>query len=86
MSCTTCGHTLGCLCNDVGVERIDLCERCGTVVVTRGDWSEVYVPKLVERCRQFEDRHPVFTGGDEALWHTLGIAESIRLPEDRRPS
>jgi len=42
--------------------------------------EEVFVPKLVERCRQFSDTlGPAWS----QLWVRCGIAESINRPEDR---
>ena len=94
MSCPTCDHTLAVLVVNHPL-RYSLCQRCGTVVVEdlqkrEADWDvgqrNVYVPKLVERCREFGKRffEPVCDPAqDRADWHTLGIAESINRPEDR---
>jgi uncharacterized Zn finger protein len=86
MSCPTCSHTLGRLCVHEGMAFAH-CERCGTVTVTildanpGSDNPRVYVPKLVERCREFERiRATLPTVID---WKRLGIAESIRCHEDR---
>lgn len=65
-------------------DNIFLCPRCGTVKIDdfgrHGD--KVYVPKLVERCRDFK---AVWTDDvvGEMLWRKLGIAESINVPGDR---
>ncbi len=81
MACPTCSHTMAAL----GVaerEMIFLCPRCGT---TR-QGGNVYVPKLVERCREFRDKAENGMGLSPAsahLWHRLGIAESIHTPEGR---
>jgi hypothetical protein len=81
MSCPTCDHTI----ESIGHNWFH-CPRCGTVVLkipSRPD--SVYVPKLVERCRQFEpalDTEEV-SNRVARLWHTFGISESINLPEDR---
>lgn len=86
MACPTCSHTMESI-NDVAVYRIFVCPRCGTVKteVYTGDpnnWHvEVYVPKLVERCREF--RKVMTDGADACEWARLGIAESIDLPENR---
>jgi len=42
-----------------------------------------YVPKLVERCRRFEDERIPLTGTLAEEWFRLGIAESINKPENR---
>jgi Zn-finger nucleic acid-binding protein len=92
MSCPVCGHTMGRLCIHEGMS-FDLCERCGTVTVTILDANllvqsaRIYVPKLVERCRQFEKSFPPGnppTVSYSDWWKRLGIAESINRPEDRR--
>lgn len=87
--CPTCSHTLGTLCVHEGMQFVN-CDRCGTVVVRilEGDYPDrVYVPKLVERCREFEKTLPL-EGMPSTLtretWHRLGIAEAIRRPEDRK--
>lgn len=87
MPCPSCGHTLARICTEA--ETVDHwhCERCGTMVARYPNGHEnVYVPKLVERCRQFEQAeiraldplHPA-----PKLWHRLGIAESINVPSNR---
>ncbi len=87
MPCPTCGHTVAMLCTTGTVLKSDYyhCPRCGTVVVETPDGrEEVYVPKLVERCQQLRDH--MNAPADEPwrrIWHTLGIAESINLPENR---
>jgi hypothetical protein len=49
----------------------------------------VYVPKLVERCRAFaaDPLLPLLAVSGEVgkLWHRLGIAESLNIPENRSP-
>lgn len=91
MSCPTCDHTLSRWCIHDGMS-FDGCDRCGTMVVTViGQLKidpinpRVYVPKLVERCREFGST--MFKDGDLAAmqdaWHRLGISESIYKPEDR---
>lgn len=95
MSCPTCDHTLDCIADSADGRRVLHCERCGTLVVRfLGDTAiarispiaqSVYVPKLVERCRDYVHdvyvRHNAYT---PSQWHTLGIAESINKPEDRK--
>lgn len=79
MACPTCDHTMQSLgyCDGGTVWH---CSRCGTV--SHHDQfvdapPRVHVPKLVERCRDFES-----VWDDDAvgrmLWRTLGIEESIR--------
>ena len=92
MCCPTCGHTLTRLETQPS-SATWLCARCGTVVrqYSSGSPDDVYVPKLVERCRAYEgglqrsprDVHSVaeIFGGLQMNWHALGIAESIRKPE-----
>jgi len=89
MACPTCDHSMASI-GDVAVRRIFHCERCGTVKIETytGDpqkWEvEVYVPKLVERCRIFESSlAPDSQSGGGIDWRRLGIAESINLPEAR---
>ena len=108
MACPTCDHTMELLhspgtdCEP----RIFQCPRCGTtkkttLVLARdghggksvADVSEVvFVPKLVERCREFEgwmssqgkDLRRFYPEGIREELHRLGIAESINLPGDRK--
>jgi len=90
MSCPTCDHTLGRL---TGAEDMAFfnCERCGTVVVEAHDdkgglvpgFPRHYVPKLVERCREFAGLTFSDLGAILGHLHRLGILESIYLPENR---
>jgi hypothetical protein len=81
MSCPCCDHTLAQI-----VPGVAHCERCGTLVTE----TDVYTPKLVERCRRFRNSvgEVVGFGSSELdmkrLWHRLGIEESIALPQERR--
>jgi endogenous inhibitor of DNA gyrase (YacG/DUF329 family) len=59
-------------------EKLFLCPRCGTI----RHWGQTHVPKLVERCRQFE-KNPDVHLPKLGVWHRLGIAESINLLGDR---
>jgi hypothetical protein len=73
-------------------KQIFLCPRCGTVKIDDPPCLSVYVPKLVERCREFE-KDPLQKEGLGGLkntmwaeqWKSLSIAESIN-PPDRRPT
>lgn len=73
MPCTVCTGTL----QSVGVledgRRVFHCGRCGRLRVESLSLTTDYVPRLVERCREFEDR-----GKPLALWEPLGIHEAIR--------
>jgi hypothetical protein len=85
VSCPTCDHTMERI--DLAAEgesRLFLCPRCGTVKFEHPHGEPtVYVPKLVERCREFEERRYLVSAGDFRPWFTLGIAESINLPGKR---
>jgi Zn-finger nucleic acid-binding protein len=71
MACPTCSHTMHSV-NDV----CWWCPRCGTLRFKHLDQLEV--PKLVDRCRQFQEgKYQV------ADWRRLGIQEAI-LPENQR--
>lgn len=92
MSCTTCDHTMDCLSpSDLVRPGIFWCPRCGTVKFQTDipQSGPVYVPKLVERCRQFTKwvnsagLGKFFPEGILQELHRLGIAESIHRPEDR---
>jgi hypothetical protein len=74
MSCPTCDHSMAC----VG-DFLFHCERCGTLRNDRLNYT--VAPKLVERCRQFGETLGPAWG---ALWHRLGIEESIALPHERK--
>ncbi len=86
MPCPTCSHTMQCLSvvetRATGyAERLFWCERCGTLVRESGDgeagFSTSEQPKLVERCRDYNDRaNPM----DNRLWRALGIMEAIYPP------
>lgn len=87
MPCPTCSHTLHGV-GEVpasGGRPIFWCPRCGTLVGTDDGLGTVNaeVPKLVERCREFE---PIAFQTAESVWRSwnrLGIAESINVPEAR---
>ncbi len=82
MSCVSCGHTM---------EKVDdyvfRCPRCGTMTVhwAGNSRSDTYVPKLVERVREFRRLHG--TNLDEHMaadWHRLGLDESVNPPAERK--
>ena len=86
--CPTCGHTMAKLCVSQQGDSHFHCERCGTVVVETGDTidpRDVYVPKLVERCREYEGEFDKENIAQfyRNTWNRLGIRESIHSPEDR---
>ncbi len=73
MSCNTCGHTLEIITRGDG-RAVYHCPRCGTLRMVDGERHTDYVPRLVDRCRSFEDTlGPRWAG----LWETLGIHEAI---------
>ncbi len=99
MPCPTCSATMeGLGTNDRG-DNLFQCPRCGTVLIDafgqHGD--KVYVPKFVERLREFEkklveysNRHKpgdllVKTSELLELWHRLGLREAINPPDNRPP-
>lgn len=80
MACPTCDHTMHDICHQVY-----WCPRCGTV---KGPVGSPAVPKLVERCREFQNEvneHELKAVWVrfQHRWRRLGIAESINLPEKR---
>jgi len=70
---------LGCKVTD---KTFFWCPRCGTIKPCED--AEATAPTLVTRCRKFEAMY--LRGSDEMSleWNTLGIAESIHLPEERK--
>ena len=83
MPCPTCDHTLQTINRVDGEDTILHCPRCGTLQVVFEWRTETYVPKLVERCRQFATGLEMDKASDYSSWQRLGIAESINLPEGR---
>ena len=94
MTCPTCDHTMELLTMDTANDvHYSLCPRCGTVVMNEKDldgrpMSQSFVPKLVERCRDFW-RFGLSDGECPTShlvqgWNRVGIAESINTTE-RRP-
>lgn len=82
MPCPTCDKTFECVSRNEDMATFQ-CPICGTVMIKdyRNKQEAVYVPALVERCREFEAAfNPQL---HTPAWHTLGIAESINLPADR---
>ncbi len=73
MSCPTCDHTMQHMYHMDGCAY--WCPRCGTVKV---DGASHHVPKLVERCRQFDADTM-----SSPEWRRLGVAEAISRPEER---
>jgi hypothetical protein len=81
MACPNCGHTLEAIIapgppGTIGAAICYWCPRCGTVLCG----GQTCTPKLVERCRAYEDGWFAF---ESEAWKSLGIAESIR-PESER--
>lgn len=83
MSCPTCAETLQRIGSAIYGEPIFMCPRCGTIKVEPGGGSEnvVYVPKLVERCQEFERIECLPGSSLRLLWERRGIGEAIHLPE-----
>lgn len=85
MPCPTCSHTMARVAN--GHTIIWHCERCGTIKAERGMGPvDIYVPQLVERITRFRDLAENGMGlspASAALWHRLGISESIAIPSKR---
>ncbi len=79
MSCPTCGHTMQAIAHD-GVPGAFWCPRCGTVT-TNESHPASFVPKLVERCRDFKAEG--LPREQSGRWYKIGIAESIHTPEKR---
>ncbi len=87
MACPTCSATMECIGSNERADNFMVCPRCGTVKIDafgqHGD--KVYVPNLVERCRHFEQACVGKSrSGTDSAWRTLGIAESINPPENRK--
>lgn len=83
MSCPNCGHSIQKISNEPA-RWIWWCLRCGTLIDESGASRSSEVPKLVERCRLFA-KCDFMKCSVEQMWHRLGIAESIRPPEERKP-
>lgn len=102
MSCPTCDGTMECVFSDITLygtgRKMFACPRCGTmrtINLINGvpGHAEDCVPKLVQRCREFEQQefmayspekgHGVVDPPDR--WRTLGIAEAIN-PPGKRPA
>lgn len=84
MPCPTCDHTMTVV-NDES-QKIYQCPRCGTTTIshfTAPAELTAYVPKLVERCRQFEFTITGVCAKHADIWNRLGIMESINPPEKR---
>ncbi len=84
MPCDNCGHTLQNINVASENRRIFYCPRCGTLVTETDSRREIDTPKLVERCRKFEETLATdLCPGYLKLWHTRGIREAINKPETR---
>ncbi len=94
MACPTCGHAWHWLSRGI-MPIVEFCPRCGTINGKFFGEDDPIVPKLVGQCRAFEGglrREPRSVhsaaevwGGLQVTWHSLGIAESINVP-DKRPT
>ena len=76
MPCPTCDHTMEGL--GYGIFQ---CRRCGTTKMN----DSFFIPALVERCRRFEQSQIETFNSIDDRWRTLGVAESINIPANRRP-
>jgi hypothetical protein len=83
MPCPTCAHPMRAA-GENKVATLFWCPRCGTLCEDCGVNGFATAPKLVERCREYQDQQ-IFDPKDAAEWHRLGITESIQPPE-RRPA
>ena len=75
MACPTCSHTmegLGC--------GYYWCPRCGTLKEQQG-LERFQLPKLVSRVRSYMAE--VGAGGQDGLFHQLGITEATYPPGER---
>ena len=92
MNCPTCDHTMHVIApfnpdrNEFVGPKISHCLRCGTQKVEWQTKTDIYMPTLVERCREFANKIGVYTDPDAMpdLWKQLGIAKAINKPEDRK--
>lgn len=75
MARPTCDHTM----DSLGYGWYH-CPRCGTAKFA----DDVYVPKLVTRCREFEKSLTGHCAVHMYEWHVLGIDESINVPSGRK--
>ncbi len=83
MTCPTCGQELEFVCTEADTVRHYHCLRCGTMVAhyEEDGKQNIYVPKLVTRCREFGAQ--VSPQYREPFWTTSGVAEAIHTPEER---
>jgi hypothetical protein len=77
--CPTCSHTLQVVYSDKA-RTISHCPRCGTMRSTFLKHVDDVVPSVMGRARVFGR---TLAGAAAALWHKLGIRESIDRPENR---
>lgn len=81
MACPTCGEAMKGV-GDYGA----WCPVCGTLCPLNQQYPSAKngtaIPKLVERCREF-DKMMNSSEFDDDLWRRLGVSESIHLPANR---
>lgn len=87
MACPTCDHTMQSVAKSAAAVSY-WCQRCGTLKVQSGNLVDNQMPKLIERCREFQMQLKVSKGlgsrfDQLGTWQRLGIAEAIDLPEKR---
>ena len=85
MSCPTCDHAMGQISLSIRYARM-WCERCGTTGLfdtVEKLWSDVSVPKLVERCRKYQHDALAKAPSVAAVLRIYGIAEAINPPKEQ---
>jgi len=87
MNCPTCCNVM--VTYTMGYFHCAICGTLKMIPGVQGQPASVFVPKLVERCREFENVAALaekvgFKKGWIAVeWQRLGIAEVINPPEGR---
>lgn len=80
MACPTCLHTMHSL-GKIQETSVFWCPHCGTIKTDLASHEpDISVPYLVDRVKRFRALANEGQGllpGDAALWHRLGIGESI---------
>ena len=87
MACPNCDHTMHSLAICADEDRqYWWCPRCGTLRFEDAGNVNDATPKIVERCRKFQNEELApshLPGSLYMAWHRLGIAESINITESR---
>lgn len=86
MTCPICDHTMQLVGGLADRSHVYWCPRCGTLRLQGlpglQENCKDEAPMLVKRCRKFM-AHISHDKELPGIWHRLGIAESINLPENR---